>query len=480
MEQKYIKYKNEYVKAKIKNNMDVDKMLQKIEFPFYNLFFELDVGKFREMVNKNDIMIVKKYQDKIINKFDIAKFDDGYLFIELNWQKTNELDMITDYFTEPCRIQCNTLNNMSPKEYWDLNRDNVMVNNGHQLNKMRDYVYKKSGMCSGFRVSVALAVLKIFGAKKWLDISAGWGDRLVAAIGHGVEMYCGVDPNLCLHPYYNQIVDTLDKENKHKYVLIKDGFETARLPNEKFDLVFSSPPFFDVEIYSKNEGDSMTNYSTGDSWYNNFLMPSIKKANENLEIGGNLVLYIGEGKTYKYLDKMVADVSKFMDYRGKFFYYYDDKFIAKRFFVWKKREMSGGRNALCYGDWVKYAEKNKLLFDVKRFNKMEIGERHFIVQVDYMKFLFIEYAKKFGIKEGEVYEPVEFFRKFKSELIKYSNKYNSMAFNTKHDKVFQGALTNIGFVVDNKGRLVSGSGDGWSRWMLWSDLETMPKFYFMK
>jgi len=141
-----------------------------------------------------------------------------------------------------------------------------------------------------------------------------------------------------LHPNYQKIIKTLVPPiDQHKYILIKDGFETAKLPNEKFDLVFSSPPFFDVEFYSSEKTDSITQYNQGDQWYNNFLLPSIKKANEYLSTDGHLVLYIGEGKTYKYLDKMVNDVNKFMKYNGKFFYYYDDKYFIKRFFVWSKK-----------------------------------------------------------------------------------------------------------------------------------------------
>ena len=71
-------------------------------------------------------------------------------------------------------------------------------------------------------------------------------------------------------------------------------------------------------------------------WVDNFLIPSIKKAYDHLEDGGHVVLYIGEGKTYKYLKKMLDETKKYMKYLGKIYYYYDDRHIPRRFFVWVK------------------------------------------------------------------------------------------------------------------------------------------------
>lgn len=324
----------EYIKYKSKSN---NNNINKLEFPYYNLFYDFSINKFKKLVKNNNPKIIKHLPSNIVNRNEIAKLNNEYLFIELNWNNTQELDSITDYFTEQCRIHCHTHDGITPFEYWNKHKDQL-IKHTNNIKELRSKVYKDSGFCSGFRISVALTVLKLFNAKKWLDISAGWGDRLISAIGHNVDLYCGVDPNECLHPNYQKIIKTLvPPKDQHKFILIQDGFETAKLPNEKFDLVFSSPPFFDVEFYSSEKTDSITQYNQGEQWYNNFLLPSIKKANNYLSTDGHLVLYIGEGKTYKYLDKMVNDVNKFMKYNGKFFYYYDDKYFIKRFFVWSKK-----------------------------------------------------------------------------------------------------------------------------------------------
>lgn len=336
---KYNKYKRKYLLLK----GGTDDNLQNLEFPYYHLYYDLTIDKFNELFKTNKVKITHEISNEMkkIYHGPIEKFKDEYLFIELNWQLTKELDEMSNYFTEPCRIKCNTKDNISPYDYWQKNKMNLITatNNmsGNQIRNIRNRIYENNPHCTTFKISAASTILKLFNAKKWLDISAGWGDRLLTAIGHKLELYCGVDPNKCLHPYYKKMIEKLVPENeRHKYILIEDGFETASLPDEKFDLVLSSPPFFDVEEYSEEKKDSLEKYKQGDEWYHNFLFPSIKKAYNHLDQNGHLVLYIGEGKTYKYTNRMLNDVNKFMRYLGKIYYYYDDKFIPRRFFVWIK------------------------------------------------------------------------------------------------------------------------------------------------
>jgi len=162
-------------------------------------------------------------------------------------------------------------------------------------------------------------------------------------------------------------------------------------------------------------------------------------------------------------------------------------------------------NALEYSDWIKYAEKKKLFFGPKDYVKMESDKKYYISQIDYIKFLFIEYAKKFGIKANKVYDPLTFFSKFKSQIItkdnitknesyvlrkrgkssccnvaKESINHYELNIDPKHDKTFSGKTMDISLYLTEKHWLASGSGDGYSRWMLWDNLAKMPKFYFLE
>jgi hypothetical protein len=104
----------------------------------------------------------------------------------------------------------------------------------------------------------------------------------------------------------------------------------------KFDLVFSSPPFFDLEVYSEEVTDSITQYNSVNAWFNGFLMPSIKKGLEQLENGGYLVLYIAEANAQtNYIPKMITETNKLAKNAGCFYYTDDGK--IREFYCWKKK-----------------------------------------------------------------------------------------------------------------------------------------------
>src|SRR5690606_6766490 len=125
-----------------------------------------------------------------------------------------------------------------------------------------------------------LSLIDFFGIDSWLDISAGWGDRLIASIVRGVR-YVGVDPYVELHEGYKEIISTLAPKNmQHRYTMICDGFENDYFighEEERFDLVGTCPPFFDLEWYSNSPNDSIRRYPTQAEWTGKFLIPSIRK-----------------------------------------------------------------------------------------------------------------------------------------------------------------------------------------------------------
>lgn len=309
-----------------------------MEYPFYNLYVQFDKNRFMYLVKKYKKHIENIIPSALVSKSNqYEKFNDQYVFIQEDWNANEELNQTTDIFTERCRILCKFGDRMTPAEFWNKNKHWLMKNKNTSIPKIRDIIYHKTKLCNNFRISVCLTVLEIFNAKRWLDISAGWGDRLIAAIGANLERYVGVDPNDCLQQMYQNIIDKIaDDASKHKYTVLHGGFEKVQLPNEKFDIVFSSPPFFDLEIYSESKDDSFLNYNTKESWFYNFLIPSLDKAISHLQIDGHLVLYMGEGGGEKMMDKMTEYLNGKMRYMGKIYYYYPGQRNARDMMVWKK------------------------------------------------------------------------------------------------------------------------------------------------
>jgi tRNA1(Val) A37 N6-methylase TrmN6 len=295
-----------------------------LEYPYYKYFYKLNIQNIKNIVKKFKINIST---EKIL---DAQKYKNKYYIIIDNFNDNYELNTLTDYFTENIRVKCKFANYISPLEYWNKNKNNL-IQKSNNIYQLRELIFQQTKLCNNFRISVILTILKKFKCKKYLDISAGWGDRLLGAILHKCKIYCSVDPNEELHIHYQEIINTfLDKNKQKNYILINDGFETAKLPDIKFDLVFSSPPFFLLEKYSKNKNDSTIKYTNEKLWCNNFLLVSLYKAINHLEKNGHLILYIHYSK---YVKEILDKINNIMEYQG-IIYFYENK--LRGMYVWKK------------------------------------------------------------------------------------------------------------------------------------------------
>lgn len=227
-----------------------------------------------------------------------------------------ELNLITDYFSETARMKARRRGEQSPEQYYRNSFDSL-VKQGRWLMKSKEeslplrhwvreaiFQAKPKLECSTFRVTLAKAIMKQFGAKRVLDPSAGWGDRALGAAAAGVESYLGFDVNSNLRGPYSELSEFLTKRG-HDVELVLQDFLTTDLPPRSFDTVFTSPPYFDLEVYSDDEEQSIHGRDTIDVWVTEFLLPYLEKAWTALSVGGNLLLYILEVKGDSYLSRAV-------------------------------------------------------------------------------------------------------------------------------------------------------------------------------
>uniref|UniRef100_A0A6C0HL48 Uncharacterized protein n=1 Tax=viral metagenome TaxID=1070528 RepID=A0A6C0HL48_9ZZZZ len=382
---KAIKENKENKKSKKVNYNDIGKSVGKsadnsitsTDYPFLNKTMKIDENSINNIKNtakylkrqlyicdnENELPLEikkdKKYKLGSLKRLELGRIHNEIVIIMSSWKQFEYINSITDYFTEECRVNCIFKGAQSLLSYWEKNKVQLRSELVKRKKSVTDYwlrelMYEKNKPCNNFRVSVCLEILRLFKPKRWLDISAGWGDRLLSALLYdGLEVYCGADPNPCLHPLYKKMIATFtnstnnsktrtnksnhSKANIPQYILIKDGFETAVLPTGiTYDLVFSSPPFFDLEIYSGDKSNSYVKYRGVDGWFNGFLMPSIYKSIEYLESGGHLVLYMGEAGGTKYIPEMISLIDKLTINCG-IFYYSGGGGKLREFYCWQKK-----------------------------------------------------------------------------------------------------------------------------------------------
>ena len=223
---------------------------------------------------------------------------------------------ISDYFQEHVRIDSRRYDEeLTPSEYWDSNNDTIKK----KISKKRNYneclrkqISQNVKECTNFCPLIFVKLIKLFKAKRILDFSAGWGDRLVGAClcDNDIKSYVGIDPNKRLFTGYKNIIkELLPKSSHHKYEMINDCAEYyIGLINEKFDLVFTSPPYYDVEIYSDDKNQSIKRYSTFDKWYKKFLLKSINLSIDKLKKYGTLAININNFKGINIIEKLKKDI----------------------------------------------------------------------------------------------------------------------------------------------------------------------------
>lgn len=268
--------------------------------------------------------------------------------IKVKYPDYNEkYEDIADWFNEPCRVRANVLDSPSVYEWWLEEGHNIMKKCNNDLHAAREYTYihdsKDHKHLTNFKPTNLAGIIDMYGSTRILDFSSGWGDRLAAAMGKEVDRYVGVDPNPCLHPNYARMIEALNVSTD--VTMIESPFETADIGNEMFDLVFTSPPYFALEVYSGDNGQSIEHGSLID-WYEKFLMVSIKKSWEHLSVGGILGVNINDYGYRRYVQKMEKDVSLFPDseYHGVIFYsteLVDGRYVTPNpqpIFIWKKVE----------------------------------------------------------------------------------------------------------------------------------------------
>jgi hypothetical protein len=183
------------------------------------------------------------------------------------------------------------------------------------------------------------------------DPSSGWGGRILGAMSLIRPIhYVGTDPNTeniimdlgisryeYLADFYLKAIGErgslsskfFDTKETHTYELFQDGSETIK-NNERFhkykgklDFVFTSPPYFNREMYSDDPTQSYKAHSQYSDWRDNFLRPTLETAVEylksdrylcwniaNIKVSDNKIINLEE-------DSLEILKSLGMEYRGK-------------------------------------------------------------------------------------------------------------------------------------------------------------------
>jgi hypothetical protein len=300
------------------------KDLQSIEYPYQTIFHsKKELLEFSKKIVKYRPIIEHKtaHYPNLLFKTPIGDKTIFNIFLKDSYQ----YDRMLEYFSENCVRFCQRYDqDENPHQLWQhpeykqkiieyilekqLDWSIQSIKEAHYELAYNVYHYG----CSYFKITLMLTFLRHFQPKRVLDMSSGWGDRLMGCLLYGCE-YTGFDPSNCMYSNYQNMIETFNAQGRCR--VNKMGFEKSPSILKKddiYDVVITGPPFFDLEIYEKNSPtQSMELFNTFDTWLVFFLFRSLAILWQHIKEGGHMLLYINDfndrvrGHDFKYCESVI-------------------------------------------------------------------------------------------------------------------------------------------------------------------------------
>ena len=303
-----------------------------------------------------------------VEKEVFEKYDDyEYPYSEHGLGLINggsNFNKVSNYFMQDLRLECGSYGFRAPKEVWEngtaydiwkclgpiwrgINKVHpvkVTQPDGTIVEELKGGSITPQCIVEAFRLGtyiatqfkpvVAKAIYDITEAKKVLDTSCGWGDRLAGFYTSKAKEYIGCDPNPNTFARYMNQVDEYERilgnpnpiikeERDHftinatkKVTIYRCGAEDLPWDEIKdVDTAFTSPPYFSTEEYNKGgeheEDQSWAKFNEYDKWRDDFYLPV---AENTMKVSKYMFVNIMDpkihGERYRSSDELV---DKFKD-----------------------------------------------------------------------------------------------------------------------------------------------------------------------
>ena len=288
-----------------------------------------DVWEYIKPLEQLDKNVKEKYDDY---KYNFKDYGLGII------DAPSIYNDVSNYFHQDLRLNCSSYSFKSPLDVWyngtakDIWRclgpmwrgingmKTVMVDGKEELRggALTDKSYVsafrlQTYIATQFKPNVAKAIYQMTDAKKVLDTSCGWGDRLAGFFASDAEEYIGCDPNPNTFKQYLKQVEVYNSflSKPKKVTLYNCGAED--MPWDKIDNIdcaFTSPPYFSTERYNeggeKEENQSWKKFDEYSKWRDDFYLPVSKKSFERSKHTFiNIMDPTIKGKRYLSCDELV-------------------------------------------------------------------------------------------------------------------------------------------------------------------------------
>lgn len=145
-----------------------------------------------------------------------------------------------------------------------------------------------------------------FAGDTYYDPCSGWGMRLMVAAEKGLK-YVANDTNLELVNKLNELGKDINEFTPFDFSISTKGAENLRTELiDQVDFVFTSPPYFDLEVY---EGSGELLKGSYENWLENFITPLIQNCIQYTKSGKYIAINIKNGENPLYDDTLAIGLS---------------------------------------------------------------------------------------------------------------------------------------------------------------------------
>ncbi|DBA98529.1 TPA: hypothetical protein ACH3X1_014335 [Trebouxia sp. C0004] len=253
------------------------------------------------------------------------------LITQLSPQQMRNFNSASDCFQIHERLRVSTNRSPSPyqvwtipkyRQLWLLNLQKYYIGNPAYLQLttalLRRAFQARFPYATQFPTAAAKCVYQFLKSRKVLDPCYGWGDRFAAAMTSSrVQQFVGIDPRAAAKrgfqqqvACYQQLLPANSPVNSGNVQFILGMAESVKLPDLKFDTIFTSPPYFDREEYDmENSTQSSHRYPAVEHWLEKFLFKLCTRMWGLLEDKGHLAINIVDRPPLQLCDAMNAHIS---------------------------------------------------------------------------------------------------------------------------------------------------------------------------
>jgi 16S rRNA G966 N2-methylase RsmD len=243
--------------------------------------FELILENFAKYISDN-IDYKNKYSSSVLYKdyFNLKKYKSSNNFINSTVTIGNKI--MEHFFPNIYDVK---INKTSFSECWkdiELLKKVIRWNrNSHStpyVSELKRGIYFCKGLTKTtmYRPTLMKLICDKYNVKNVIDPCAGWGGRLLGCCVNENRTYVGFEPNT---QTFNNLNNLINFFNINNAIIYNDGCENVYkyIKNKSFDMVLTSPPYFDLEIYSDENTQSYFKYNSYQEWLNKWLKNIIKK-----------------------------------------------------------------------------------------------------------------------------------------------------------------------------------------------------------